>query len=60
MVNKMPTIFVDLPYNKGSFEIELRDDRQKFIVEEFLRIVKEYSLDIDKKDLENIVRISRA
>lgn len=56
----MPTIFVDLPYNKGSFEIELRDDRQKFIVEEFLRIVKEYSLDIDKKDLENIVRISRA
>ena len=54
----MPTIFIDLPHNKGSFEIELRNDRQKFIVEEFLRIVEEYDLDIDKQDLENIVHIS--
>lgn len=54
----MLTIFIDLPHNKGSFGIEFRDDRHKFIVEEFLRIVKKYSLDIDEQDLENILRIS--
>ena len=54
----MPTIFIDLPHNKGSFEIELKNDRQQEIVKEFLNIIGKYSLDIDKKDLESILRIS--
>ena len=54
----MPTIFIDLPHNKGSFEIELKNYRQQVIVKEFLNIIEEYSLDIDKKDLESILHIS--
>ncbi len=54
----MSTIFIDLPHNKGSFEIELKNDRQQEIVKEFLNIIEKYSLDIDKQDLENILRIS--
>lgn len=54
----MSTIFIDLPHNKGSFEIEPKNDRQEVIVKEFLGIIEEYSLDIDKQDLENIVHIS--
>lgn len=54
----MSTIFVDLPNNKGSFEIELKTDRQQVIIKEFMDIIGKYSLDIDKKDLESILRIS--
>lgn len=54
----MPTIFIDLPHNKGSFEIKLKNDRQQEIVKEFLNIIGKYCLDINKQDLENIVHIS--
>lgn len=54
----MSTVFIDLPHNKGSFKIEFKNDRQKVIANQFLNIVEEYSLDIDKKDLESILRIS--
>ena len=54
----MPTIFIDLPHNKGSFEIELKNDRQQVIIKEFLDIIVKYDLDIDKQDLDNIFRIA--
>ena len=54
----MPTIFINLPHDKGSFEIELKNDRQLLLLKEFLNIIEKYSLNIDKKDLENIVHIS--
>ena len=49
---------IDLPHNKGSFEIEFKNDRQEFITNQFLNIIEEYSLDIDEKDLKNILHIS--
>lgn len=55
----MPTIFINLPHDKGSFEITPRNGRQQAIIKEFLGIVEQFSLDIDKQDLENILRISR-
>ena len=54
----MSTIFIVLPHNKGSFEIEPKNDRQQVIIKEFLEIIEEYDLDIDKQDLENIIHIS--
>lgn len=54
----MPTIFIDLPHNKGSFKVELKNDRQEIIINEFLNIVEENNFDIDKQDLDNIVHIS--
>lgn len=54
----MSTIFIDLPHNKGSFEIESKNDRQQVIIKEFMDIIGKYSLNIDKQDLENIVHIS--
>ncbi len=54
----MSTIFIDLPHNKGSFEITFKNDRQQVIIKEFMDIIWKYCLDINKQDLENIVHIS--
>lgn len=54
----MRTIIIDLPHNKGNFEITFKNDRQEVITNEFLEIIGKYSLDIDKQDLENILHIS--
>ena len=54
----MPTIFIDLPHNNGSSEIESKNGRQWVIVKEFLNIIEEYCLDIDEQDLQNILHIS--
>ena len=55
----MSSIFIDLAHNKGTFEIKPSSERQYLIIKDFLKIIDEYDLDINKQDLENIIDMSR-